>query len=312
MLWGLTCFVVAGPPPAPPMLESASPLSRFDLSLRLFAEYDDNVPLVPDGLSFPGDKEGVRFGSVLSGAYRFVQTDDWQAGIGLNFIQTVHVDADIDDYNVTSLNPRLFAGRFFDVGRTPVLAAIAYDFTDVWLGGDPYSTSHAVRVDLMARPFSRLQTGVFYGVRFDDFAFEGTLPRVTSRDATNHQVGVALTWDFVPREHFTTLGYSFAHNEAAGSNFNFDSHAISLQSTHHLGGPFWFIGEACYSTAGYAPITFAPQRQSDAWSFRAVLLVKLSEHLTADLFYSHYRADADSDRYDVQRNVAGVGVTYRF
>src|SRR3990172_1671939 len=64
-------------------LSRNAPTSRpWDLAIRVFTEYDDNVPLAGENASFAGDKGSVRFGTSVSGGYRLIQTKKRQAGLG--------------------------------------------------------------------------------------------------------------------------------------------------------------------------------------------------------------------------------------
>jgi hypothetical protein len=72
-------------------LSRNAPTSRpWDLTIRVFTEYDDNVPLAGVNTSFTGDKGSVRFGTSVSGGYRLIQTKERQAGLGGNFVQMWH------------------------------------------------------------------------------------------------------------------------------------------------------------------------------------------------------------------------------
>src|SRR4051794_9295329 len=55
----------------------------WDLSLRAFTEFDDNVPLKPDvDPTFPSAPRALGVGVYGNGAYRFYQDDDWTVGAG--------------------------------------------------------------------------------------------------------------------------------------------------------------------------------------------------------------------------------------
>lgn len=276
-------------------------------------DFDDNVPLVPEGLDYPGDEEGLRFGTYLTSAYRFVQTEDWQAGIGFNFIQTVYDRHDVDDYNLTTINPRAFVGHLFNVRMMPAYASASYDYRRDWLGYGGYESSHVARVDLVTKPLHWLETNLFYSASFEDYDIDGERPSLTSRDTTEHTVG--LSADIFlnhQRDCWLTLGYAYVNSDARGSNFDSDAHSIQTGLTTRVSGPLWFMCEVSYATSDYASYTFSPQRLQDVWNFRAVLLYQIDKHWSADLSYLHTRSDATSDEFEYQRNVIGVGVTWRY
>lgn len=271
------------------------------------------MPLVPHLSSFTGERAGWRLGGAFSGTYRFVQTEQWQAGAGLNFLQTYHDRGSLSGYNLTSVNPRLFAGTFFDLAGLPAFAAGSYDFLRDWLYGTGYSTSHTLRADLVARVLPPLQAGFFYSVAFQNYDTKGDTPTLTARDATVHSLGPSLQYSLdAAQRHRIDLGYTYTRNDAAGHNFNFDSHAVNLRVTSNLRGPVWLIGEASYATADYVQQISAPQRRQDIQTYRAILQIALSRTLTTDVSYLYTRSDAGSGQFAYDRDIVGVGLTYRY
>jgi hypothetical protein len=288
-------------------------LSRLDVSVRVFTEFDDNVPLVPFGRDFTGDKGGVRFGSVLSSAYRFIQDDKWQAGIGLNYIQTIHDRQPLNAYDLTLLNPRAFVGHFMSFGVVPAFASVSYDFKRDWLNGHGYDIGHTVRADLMMQPLPPLRTTFYYSALFESFDSKGERADLTSRDGTVNTFGTSVDL-FLNRKgtRFITLGYSYASDAAEGSNFDSDTQSFSAGFTTKVAGPVWFTGEAHYGNADYASHTLSPAREQNIWTYRATLFCSLGEHWGIDLSYTHTSSDSSSSEFAYRRNVGGLGLTYRF
>ena len=295
-----------------PCLASGEGLRPWDLSVRLFSGYDDNVPLDSKASRFIGDEESLCFGANLSGAYRIVQTSRWRAGVGASVTQTLHAESDVEDYDLTTVSPNLFAQYSFMAWGKPATTGLVYTYRNDRLGGDDYEQSHALAWNIDIQPARAWHTGLYYRLAYEDFDFEGTDPDRTSRDATSHTIGLQATRIFDRNRRSIMVNYEYGCNDADGDNFEFDSHKILGRFRTLLVRPFWLVLDAAYTDQDYTKYTPEPRRTQNNWNYRAMLLVPLNPKLTADFSYSYAKYDGSEAQFDAERKKVLIGLTYRF
>ncbi len=310
----------------------------WDLSIRAFIGYNDNVPLVPHvtGCGTPGGgpcAPGSFYGGFsITGNYRLIQTDDWLAGVGLSFDQTAHTKnigpacctTDGRDFNLTSLSPSAFA-RYnfgFAFGRwiMPASAGMTYTFRRDWLppaheGLFWQSTSNSLQWDLSVDVIRQLRLGLSYSLTFQRFNPNVTL---AARDATAHSVGLSGTYSFQGGLRTITLGYQYGTSDAGSSNFEVqNSHGIKAKFKSHIYGPVWGALEVGSTwenykgfTAGFIP---APGREwARVEDYGVFLYYVFTPHIQLDLFYKYTGWVSNQRQFEAHRNNGGTGVTYKF
>jgi hypothetical protein len=299
-------------PFALPAVALAKTSRPWDFSLRLLTEFDDNVPLVSDASTFSGDKDSIKFGVVASGSYIIVRNAAWQAGFGGTVMQTVNIDSDVNDYNLTSLSPSFFARYYFDLRGRPAETEMAYTLRADWLGGNRYATSNVLLWDLRFHPRPAIRAGIYYHLFFDDFTLEGTEPVRTSRDADRHALGVKGTYTFSQGLRAITVNYEYGKNNAEGSNFVFSSHKIAGRFTTRLMPPLWLVLDVSFTDQDYTDYTPQPRRTQDNLYYRVMLLLPVSVDLTFDLSFSRSKYNGSQSRFDAERDRLGLGATFTF
>jgi len=295
-----------------PCLALADGPRPWDASIRLYAGYDDNVPLESDSSTFSKDEDSAHFGTCISGLYRIVQNSQWRTGVGVTLIQNLHVNSDVNDYDLTTVSPSLFADYSFDAWGKPSTAGMTYLFRQDWLGGDSYEKSHTLTWDVGIRLTPTLQSSVYYHLAFEDFDNEGSDPDRSSRDTTNHKIGANATYSFDRNRRSVMLNYEYGRNRADGDNFVFNSNSILVRFTTLLIRPLWLVLDASYSDQDYTRYNPTPRRTQDNQNYRAMLLLPINQNLTADLSYSYSKYDGNESRYDAERKKLALGATYRF
>lgn len=297
-----------------PMIGAATALGEevrpWDLTLQLFSEYDSNVALAGQTTNFAGSADSLGGGFALAGTYRFVQNDTWEIGAGGRFIQTYYFESDVDNFNLTSLSPSAYVNYLFDLGGLPMTAQGAYSFRQDWLGEADFQSSNDLQFSLETFPIQRLRTRVLYGVSFDEFAEDGPNPAVTSRDDTQHRVGADATY-YLTDEQSIGGTVQYRHNDAEGANFTFDSWLVSGQFNTRIVGPLSGELSGGYSNEDYTRFTTTPQRTQDNFFVRATLYLAISREVMVNAYYSYLHMEGSTDQFTLDRNIVGVGLTYR-
>jgi hypothetical protein len=284
----------------------------WDLSLRIFTEYNENVPLAADVTGFAGESSSFGAGFSAAGVYRFIQRDPWEFGVGGSFVQTGYLESDVDDFNYTSISPNIYGSYKFMMGSMPAKAQVSLTVRHDWLGGDYFQTSIAPQASLTFIPMPRTAVTVFTGVSFDDFDDDGGNPDVTSRDAQNYRVGVSAKYQFPSGQQSIGGTAEYIKNDADGDNYVFDSWHVSAEFYTVVAGPVSAQLSVGYTNEDYTDFTTNPQREQDNFYATLAIYVALSQQLTLDAYYSYTHMEGSTDEFTLDRSIAGVGLTYRF
>jgi len=308
----------------------------WDLTIRIFCGYNDNVPLVPYSTFFgtpfyPGAQESFYGGITTIGSYRLIQNDCWLAGVALRLDQTFNAKSigpasstsDGRDYNLTSVNPSLFVRRFFGFRYCswvlPASIGMTYSFQRDWLPIEGpliwHTNVHTLKWDLGAAVTRKLQVEIDYSLSFEDFNPNNSLD---ARDATAHAVGFSGTYSFQGGLRSITLGYQYGKSNADYKNFDIkNSHGITAKFRTRVWGPFWLVLNASSTWEDYKGfvVDYIPppgrkwQRVED---YGAQFLFAVTERITIDLSYKYTSWSSNQREFEARRNNGGIGITYRF
>jgi hypothetical protein len=284
----------------------------WDLSLRVFTEYNDNVPLAGDAGGFGADENSFGAGFSAAGVYRFVQRAPWEFGVGGAFVQTGYLEEDVNDFNYTSVAPNVYGSYKFMMGAMPSRFDLSLNTRFDWLGGDYFQTSITPQASLMFIPMPRLAVTVYTGVSFDDFDDDTDNPDVLSRDAVQYRIGVSTRYVFPSGQQSIGGLAEYSHNDADGDDYVFDSWRVSANFKTRIFGPVSGEVQVGYTNEDYTEFTTDPQREQDNFFATVALYVALSEQLTLDAYYTFTHMEGSTDEFTLDRSLAGIGLTYRF
>jgi hypothetical protein len=338
LLCFISLFFLAVPPALaqyPPSDNTSFGLSithprPWDLSIRIFGGYDDNVPLVPYSTFCrrPFErcaKESFYGGFTTIGNYRFIQNENWLAGAALSFDQVFHTknigqtytSTDGKDYNLTSVNPSVF-GRYFFGFRygswvLPMSAGMTYSYQREWLPiKGPliwHASVHTLKWDLGADVTRKLRIGIDYNLSFQDF---NRADSTNARDSTAQAVGLSGTYSFHGGLRQITLGYQYGTSNAESRNFDIEnSHGIKAKFRTRVYGPFWLVldaGATWEDYKGFAADFIPPPGRK----WQRIDDYAVTRHITVDLFYKYTSWDSNQRQFEANRNNGGIGLTYRF
>jgi hypothetical protein len=318
--------------PFPSYERSAVQARPWDLSVRAFVGYNDNVPLVPYVSSCSKDcaKQSFYGGLSISGNYRLIQNEQWLAGVGLNFDEVAYshnigsacCTTDGQDYNLTAVSPNAFARYFFGLRLggpriMPSSVGMLYSYRRDWLqivGPLIWHTSiHTLRWDVAVDVLRQLRMGIDYTVGFSDL---NAAQSFNSRDTISYSVGVNGTYFFQGGLRSITLDYRLGTTDARGSKFDIPfTNGLKGRFQTRVIGPLWLALDVGWIWDRYRGKTFAgigTRRWQQTERYRPTLLYSLTEHITADLFYEYTGWLANQRAFAASRNNGGAGVTYRF
>lgn len=286
---------------------------RWNLSLRAGVEFDTNVPQAPaDRSVFPGDRDGVRFTQYLAGTYRLLAGGPWEARIEGSVYYSEHPDRDLNDFDVSALEAGLVAGYATAVAGLPVLPAARYAYKPVYQQGHRYSEAHTVTASVNVGFTRETTTSLAYRLAFLDFRDEGFDPRLSSRDATSHALGVTHYLYFAERRGYVWGGYEYQWSDADGLNFESRTHRVGggVAAPVPLGARLDVSAE--YARDDYPDFQGPRKRQTDRWSASVALSRPVWEPLVVTLSYSYRREDSSLDQLDYDRHIVGLTMGFSF
>jgi hypothetical protein len=305
----------------------------WDLSVRAFLGYNDNVPLVPHSTFFTADgkkrdRSSLYGGLTLDGNYRFLQKEDYLLGVGLNVNEVVYVDRWGEgtvprNYNLTTANPNLFGRYFFGLALDrwimPASLGMKYAYRRDWLGYKPeiwFTSSNNLQWDLTVDVIRQLRLGLNYNLSFIDFNPKASF--FNQRDATAHAVGLTGTYLIQGGLRSITLGYQYGVSNAKGRNFDVDgSNGLNLQFKSRVYGPLWAVVDGGWTWEDYKGfiIDFIPppgRKWQRIDNYGLTFIYVVTDHINVDLFYRYTGWVSNQRQFEAHRNNGGSGVTYRF
>lgn len=308
---------------------------RWDLSIRAFAGYNDNVPQVPYSTNFfsedPGAKKSGYGGLTIDGNYRLLQTDEYLAGAGLHFDQTFYYknigpaccSSDPKDYNFMAISQSVFGRYFFALAPglrvMPASVGMAYSYRQelpTSLSGLIWHTKiHSLNWDLGVDVIRQLKLALNYNLSFLNF---NPTYSTDSRDATAQSVGVSGAYAFQGGLRTITLGYQYGVYDARGRNWQVPgSHGVKASFKTHVVDRLWAnlnVSSTWEDYKGFIDPDIPPpgRKWQRTENYGAQLLYVLTNHITVDLYYNYTGWVSNQRKFEANRNNGGMGTTYRF
>jgi hypothetical protein len=323
--WG--DFEAPAPPPnVPPPSAEARP---WDLSIRAFVGYNDNVQLVPDSSPFfVGDHKSAVMGLQVRGLWRLEPMDGLTITPVVQLEQTFHTDDaqsvgtpnvstnDANDYDLTVIAPGLEGRYAFAVTGLPAFVSLRYDYryeeADVHAAGLDNHTVTGV-IGISATP--QLELSLAYAHTWQDFDLVFPPTGLNGRDADLDTITATATYRFT-RRCSLDVSYQYLNNASEGTNFDYESHGVRARFETHLVGPLWGAVMGGYRRGDYMTYTgFVPppgRTRQDIYDVGVQLIYVIDRHWSVDVFYQHSTYESNSAVFEADENIVGAGVTFRF
>ncbi len=278
----------------------------FRLQGSLGFEYDDNVVLEPNdsALEFGEQRDGRTVFS-LSAQLLPIAKPRWQLGATYNLFQSLHFN--LNRFDVQSHTFGLFSQHKF--GRFTLRGQVNYNVT--LLDFDYFSDGVTLQPSLTWKQTDTLFAVLSASLNFtrcDDNLPAAADPDVRERDGRLLRAGLRQVMLFNQKKSSIGLGYQYEGSRNDGSDWEYDSHNLSLRLQTPL---WWAIAlylDGAYHDRDYLHVnsydadilgllSAADQRERrDDRLVGSVALVRgLSSHLTLSLSYMHTRNRSNID-----------------
>jgi len=290
---------------------------RWNVTLRLGGEFDDNVPARTKNAPASPPIESFR---LVTSAYLEARPLDQNIdslpltlGGGYSIYQSFHERDSLSDFDLTSQSVRLFARHAGRCGPVPYGVEVHGEFSDAQLGGDSFSTAWGTGVNLDAQWLEWTVTTLQYKVLWSDFAKDGLAARLVSRDGMDQTVEITQTFYALSNQLVMAAGYMFRDSDTEGATFELDSHGANASVQVALPWKLRFATQFHYQSDDYTDFTPAPTRLDDVFTVSVALSRPLwRENLFAEATFAHTTADSTQSFAELERNVFGLAITYAY
>jgi hypothetical protein len=298
---------------------------RTSLSLRAFAEYDDNVGLNTEDSTAPDPLASAGAGLAVNLSHAFVRARDLELRGSLTAFHTQQLEQAAEDFDASGLAMRLALTNRGALGAKPLSLATTLGARGDWLGGEEYSRVVDLASTLLVDFTRTWSFGPALSVSSRDYEAEGFDHALSSRDALRYSLGLTSEHRFAspagPRAPARLrLSVGTQRNDADGTNYQYAAWIGSLDLTLPLRAPraagafrdlalqFAVNG----SDADYAD--FEPP--VDRIDRRVLATLGLTTQLGAlgrlDLSYSWLAIESNLAQYEARRQLVRVGFTHSF
>jgi hypothetical protein len=302
---------------------------RWELSIRVFGGYNDNVNVVPEETYFDGSTRSTYLGLQADAAYRLYQTRDLTLGLALSadriwyLDDQEHYDPSVNDdakeYNLFAIQPAVYVERRFRLLDLPAAVGASYQYryeeTDEISSGG--LRSHGPRLYFDVKPWRGLTLGLAYTLSVDDYDVTFDDENLNSRDGERHNVELSGRYAWNRGRQSVKLAYGYTVNNADGRNFEYDAQGVTGQFRTHVVGPLWFGVDLGYRHADYDGFvsTWLPgpgRERQDVYEGGLQLIWQIDRHWAVDLFANRSLVRSNSARFEGDINNVGMGTTFTF
>ena len=322
------------PTPGPSTAGNLFNPKLWELWVRGYVGYDDNVQMVADGDPFfIGETDSPYAGLTAHGLFRYPVTLDFTVGAALQVDKIWHLDKQDNripgsnseqmDYDWASVSPAAFAEYAFDVGDMPASVNLGYNFRHDFRPDGASSEalgleSHAVSLTGKIDVTRDLVFGSAFSYEWHDM--EVVFPEdqsLNDQDGEQWSLGVNGRWYFDRHRRSIGVSYAYTENDTKGSNFDYTGHTVGAEFRSHIYGPVYGSVAGSYAWYDYDGFIsdFVPQpgrEYEHIITAGGTIYWYINRYMTADLYVSYQDFESNNDFFESDRTNVGGGLTFRY
>lgn len=285
----------------------AAETRSWEASIQTFVGNDSNAPIAAQDTTYSGQRSSSFMGIGASGQWHFPAAGEWRPSIAGHLTMLTYANSEANQFRYASGGGTFALAR--DVPSLNGALQLTVGLQRDRLGGRVYASSYSLGAALPVQVGAWLLTPGL-GLTSIDFADDGTVSSITSRDAKIERLGISASRELA-RNHWLSLGYSYVVNRADGSNFDYHGNAFDVQYRAMI-FPVILTIAASRNSERYPDYTPEPRRSQDNRMYRLGLTVPLSGRVSLEGTYSITEYRGKSALFDANRNQATLGIAYRF
>ena len=284
------------------------------------AGYNSNVLAIADGFALPADisNQSSAFGRfTFSAAYDLLHIEHDRLTAGYSFGANVHEDAleesDLLDHHVYARYQR----RLSEVSTMSLRVGDQFSM----IGGNRFRNRVAVRPAVSRRLLSWLAGEAAYTFAVSEYFFDTAA--VSDRDGDAHRLSLTGYWRLPETELSGRLGYFYNVNNTDGSDFDFESHGLTIAARHPL--PWDTTLDVAYThtfedydnrNSFTVPTAFSKRRSDDRDALTVQLLhdfdLGVGRRARAYLRYDMTYNDSNVRFFNYDQHVTSAGIIIDF
>jgi hypothetical protein len=317
--------------PAPELsIPRATVYSPFRGYVRAFTGSDNNVPLVAEQSSFTGAKSSPFLGATAQGSWTWVHPGGWNAGV-MGSLEHIRYSKGFEpgttnapkEYNLTVVNPELFAYRTMTAFGRPTRLEASYDFRSESFPGENEDGSGHHRFIFKGQSFPMPGLAVRLGYRFVlyDYNVDFPDPELNNRDGVFQRIDAEGSYNVPKLRGHVSVTYQRSSADADGRNFDYKGNAFKVRVDNKLAPNVWTDISALkdmrtydgFVTADpYSYLSAATRKAVDILKGQGKLMWRFAPNWVADVNIKTTKIDAESSWFRAKRTIGGAGITYSF
>ncbi|MCH7989666.1 MAG: hypothetical protein IID46_11040, partial [Planctomycetes bacterium] len=294
-------------------LTPSSTRSPFDFQLESGLLYNSNVALTPLSRELsPAEPESFQFFVAPELEYRIVNGSEWRAGPTFNGYFNLN-EGNHNNLNLLNYTPGLFVERRTEGARAIHLTRIQYDYTHEEFDGNAFGNRNAVTLSNTAYWNRRNVSHFYWSADFTDFASDGVISSITSRDGWTNTVG--LSHAFYPECWYLyslRVGVDLQFADVEGSDFSYNGVNLFSKANLPLTQTVSLVLGLGWGYRDYFDFEFTPSRNENIWRGSLELEKQLNDSLAVAAVFNYDRFDSENVLFEAERFVTGVVLRYKY
>jgi tetratricopeptide (TPR) repeat protein len=283
---------------------------RWTARLEAGVQYDSNIPAATD--DFAEETVGFRTFQQAVGSIELWRSGPWTASADADIYYGQHLDAEFRDFDTITAVVGGDLAHLTRLGEVPVSFGAGYHLEGSWVGYDPYSQTHTADLTAIAAFTENSLTQVELRLDVERYEDDGVLPTVTSRDAVGYGAGVTQYLFLDGRDSYLFAGYAFATFVADGSNFDRNTHTVTVGgSTRVLDGLRLDAG-VTYLHEDYPDFIGPTERRTDRFDVTLGAAQQIFDNAEIAASWTYIDENSSIDVLSYDRHVGTVSLILSF
>jgi len=285
----------------------------LEVRLDLGSQYNSNVTLAPSSRELSGQQRGSAQGMAsISLRWAALNTDVLRLGPSFDGDFTLN-ERNLDQFDLESYRPGLWAESTFDTGPVTVKPRVAYIYDHDEFGGKRYGDRHSLAFSAAALWTPSQITTWYYSIDNNNIVNDGVDPSMTSQDGWSNTVGAVH--DFVTRDWFWRnfrIGSDFQNVNTDGDIYRYFATSVYSQSILVITPGLNLKLRGGYAHRNYPDFPETPSRNTNVFRAGAELRKYFDHGLSAALYSNYDRFASRNARFDSERFINGALMSWEY
>ena len=287
--------------------------TRWNPYISLAMEYDDNVPARSkhESKTSTGSLRTTASGAI---EYRFIDQDlddkDFSLGIRHSLYHSWHEKDEFSSYDVGFNSSDIFLDKSGILYQLPYTITLTGNYSDTRLGGNSYSNSAGISVNVSAQWREKAVAGLGYSVVWEDFEYDTDYPNLYSRDGATHYIELDHYLRLFEDKVLWGIGGEYRIADTEGTQFKRDTYNLFTSFDFGLPRGMSFFSRFDYTNADYIKYIPEPRRVDDMITINLSLTCPLFNRFFVKGGYTYFYSGSNLDFADYKREISSLSVNY--